>query len=92
MLLFIIICTIIHNNQITIINLRDVCQLQIKESVQKLWKLPLLFHPRNNLLRGDEAFVFVDNHDSQRGHSSDNVYTFKQPRRYQMAQGEMYAR
>ena len=39
------------------------------------------------MLNPEDAFVFVDNHDNQRGHGSGGtVVTFKDPRNYKIAQ------
>ncbi|KAJ9575442.1 hypothetical protein L9F63_007693, partial [Diploptera punctata] len=45
------------------------------------------FDPNWQLLDSGDAFVFIDNHDNQRGHGggSDGILTFKQPRAYRMA-------
>ncbi|XP_067950443.1 alpha-amylase A-like [Watersipora subatra] len=38
------------------------------------------------MLSGDDALVFIDNHDNQRSHGAGkNIITFKQPREYKMA-------
>ena len=41
----------------------------------------------------EDAFVFVDNHDNQRGHGAggDNILTYKQPKQYKMAVAFMLA-
>ncbi|PSN30052.1 Alpha-amylase A [Blattella germanica] len=45
------------------------------------------FDPYWELLDSGDAFVFIDNHDNQRGHGggSDGILTYKQPKQYRMA-------
>lgn len=46
--------------------------------------------PAWNMLPSDQAFVFVDNHDNQRGGGSDTL-TYKSAQRYTMATAFMLA-
>lgn len=44
------------------------------------------------LNNSEDALVFVDNHDNQRGHGSfTNILTYKQPKQYKMAVAFMLA-
>lgn len=44
-------------------------------------------------LDSDDAFVFVDNHDNQRGHGAggNSILTYKEPKQYKMAIAFMLA-
>jgi len=65
---------------------------KIRETVYALWSIPGLYDPGWGMLDPDDAFVFVDNHDSQRGHGAGNeVFTFKQAKEYKMAQAITHA-
>jgi len=45
-----------------------------------------IYDPGWGMLSSDDAFIFVDNHDNQRGHGgAGNVLTFKDPKKYKMA-------
>jgi len=60
---------------------------KIFNTVGALWDIPNLYDPGWGMLNPEDAFVFVDNHDNQRGHGSGGtVVTFKDPRNYKIAQ------
>jgi len=60
---------------------------KIFNTVGALWDIPYLYDPGWGMLNPEDAFVFVDNHDNQRGHGSGGtVVTFKDPRNYKIAQ------
>ena len=51
-----------------------------RETVDALWNTGGLYDPWWGMLTPDTAFVFVDNHDNQRGHGSGSeTLTFKAP-------------
>lgn len=60
---------------------------KIANTVGALWDIPNLYDPGWGMVNPEDAFVFVDNHDNQRGHGSGgSVITHKDPRNYKMAQ------
>ena len=59
---------------------------QVKDATEELWMIPEIYDPDWNMLEDEDAFVFVDNQDSQRGHwVEEDVLTHKEPREYQIA-------
>lgn len=48
------------------------------------------FGPKWGLLEGNDAVVFIDNHDNQR-HGGSQILTYKNPRPYKMAVAFMLA-
>lgn len=60
---------------------------KITNTVGALWDIPGLYDPGWGMVLPEDAFVFVDNHDNQRGHGGGgNIITHKDPRTYKMAQ------
>lgn len=62
--------------------------VKVNEATGSLWDIPGMYDPGWGMISSEEAFVFVDNHDTQRGHGSggSNIITYKRPREYKMAQ------
>lgn len=57
-----------------------VVSFHAQETVGALWNIGGLWDPGWGMLSPEEAFVFVDNHDNQRGHGSGSgVVTFGDP-------------
>ena len=51
---------------------------KIRESASALWSIPGLYDQGWGMLDSQDAFVFVDNHDNQRGHGAGgDVLTYK---------------
>lgn len=51
---------------------------KVREAAGGLWSIPGIYDPGWGMLEPENAFVFVDNHDNQRGHGSGGqVLTFK---------------
>ena len=51
---------------------------KIREKIDQLWDIGGVYDPGWGMLGKDDAFVFVDNHDNQRGHGAGgSVITFK---------------
>lgn len=60
---------------------------KIRESASALWSIPGLYDQGWGMLEPQDAFIFVDNHDNQRGHGAGgDVLTYKKPREYKIAQ------
>jgi alpha-amylase len=60
---------------------------KIRDASGALWDIPNLYDAGWGMVEPQDAFVFVDNHDNQRGHGSGgDVVTFKDPRKYKIAQ------
>ncbi len=52
----------------------------LQETVNALWAIDGLYDEGWGMLPPESAFVFVDNHDNQRGHGSGSgALTFKDP-------------
>jgi alpha-amylase len=60
---------------------------KVGEAVQYLGAIEGIYDPGWGMVESQNAFVFVDNHDNQRGHGGGGeVITHKDPRNYKMAQ------
>ena len=44
--------------------------VKVKEATGALWSIPGVYDPGWNMCDPGDAFVFVDNHDNQRGHGA----------------------
>ena len=52
----------------------------LQETVGALWNIGGLYDPGWGMLTPETAFVFLDNHDNQRGHGGGSeTLTFKEP-------------
>jgi len=61
--------------------------VKVKDAAGQLSGAQWLYDPGWGMLDSEDAFVFVDNHDNQRGHGGGGeVVTHKDPYKYQMAQ------
>ncbi|XP_076311371.1 alpha-amylase-like isoform X1 [Tachypleus tridentatus] len=61
--------------------------VKIKDSQRNLGGIPYMYDAGWGMLHPDDAFVFVDNHDNQRGHGGGgSILTYKNPYEYKMAQ------
>ncbi|PAA52154.1 hypothetical protein BOX15_Mlig014993g1 [Macrostomum lignano] len=61
--------------------------IKINDVAGGLWGIHGLYDPGWGMVESTDAFVFVDNHDNQRGHGGGgNVVTYKNPRKYKVAQ------
>jgi len=60
---------------------------KIRDCAGALWNIPYLYDAGWGMVESQDAFVFVDNHDNQRGHGAGgDVITYKDPRKYKIAQ------
>jgi alpha-amylase len=60
---------------------------KIRDCAGALWDIPNLYDPGWGMVEGQDALVFVDNHDNQRGHGAGgDVVTHTDPRKYKIAQ------
>ncbi|CAH1784331.1 unnamed protein product [Owenia fusiformis] len=59
--------------------------VKIREQIGNIGNLRSVYDPGWGMMDPEDAFVFVDNHDNQRGHgASGNVLSHKEPKPYKM--------
>ena len=61
--------------------------IKIKNAINSLWDVNNIWDAGWGMLKPEDAFIFVDNHDNQRGHGGggDPLY-FAKPKDYKKAQ------